>query len=338
LAALFEKTTAPHALLFTGIEGVGKAFTAYRYAMAWNCLNGGMESQPNPKTQPVKSCEDGRLPRDFFRIPCGTCQACRKIQSNTHPDIITIGPLGAAIKIDQIRELHEILALKPYEAQTRVVMIKEAHRMNTAAGNALLKLLEEPPEKTILILIATDTAGLLPTVLSRCQRIRFHPINRYILENTLVDQTGVTAETAAVISAAAGGSLKKALLLIKTNWISRRNWALKATGFDRPKTLFARSLRLRLAISAALAKNRDQAFEFLEILIFWLRDLIVFQYDASLIINRDMLDKINEASQRLTRQSILTKIELVRTAEQNLGQNANPRLTLDMLLLKIAID
>ena len=84
------------------------------------------------------------------------------------------------IKIDQIRELCQVLTMKPYEARVRVVIIADAHTLNPAAGNALLKMLEEPPARTVLILTAPQTGDLLPTIVSRCQHIRFKPIARHM--------------------------------------------------------------------------------------------------------------------------------------------------------------
>ena len=150
LAAFLKKGTIPHALLFTGIEGVGKQTAARMFAMACNCLEDG-RGQPQ-----VNSGKKG-LP-DNYKIsePCGLCRSCRKILSNSHPDVIQIKPSGYNIRISQIRDLCGILSLKPYEAKVRVVIISAAQTMNMAAGNALLKILEEPPDRTILILTATE--------------------------------------------------------------------------------------------------------------------------------------------------------------------------------------
>ena len=89
-----------------------------------------------------------------------------------------IQPEGGVIKIAQIRNLCRILSMKPFEGETRVAILIDAHLMNPSAGNALLKILEEPPEQTLLILTARQTSDLLPTIVSRCQHIRFNPVSR----------------------------------------------------------------------------------------------------------------------------------------------------------------
>ena len=100
--------------------------------------------------------KNGRTTLDHLKTtdPCGCCKSCRKIQTGNHPDIIQVKPFGPLIRIGQIRDLCRILAMKPYEARYRVVIISHAQAMNPAAGNALLKVLEEPPDRTILILTA----------------------------------------------------------------------------------------------------------------------------------------------------------------------------------------
>ncbi|MGD8520597.1 MAG: DNA polymerase III subunit delta', partial [Desulfobacterales bacterium] len=208
LAALLHHGALPHALLFTGIEGLGREAVAIALAMACNCL----QKNSGEKTDVQNTRGEGGH-RKYDSISsveaCGTCKACRKIESGNHPDIIHIKPAGPIIKIAQVRALIHALAMKPYEASTRVVIIRDAQTMNPAAGNALLKILEEPPERTILILIATQTMDLLPTIVSRCQHIRFKPISAINLENMLINEHGLNREDAVAISAMANGSFSR---------------------------------------------------------------------------------------------------------------------------------
>jgi DNA polymerase-3 subunit delta' len=132
-------------------------------------------------------------------------------------------PAGLQIKIDQVRDLCQSLTMKPYEARIRIALIADAHRMNPAAGNALLKMLEEPPERTVLILTAPQTADLLPTVVSRCRHIRFKPI---------AEPPGCHAgqslrlpgRRAALTAAMASGGVSRALAM------QRRHWSKDGTG------------------------------------------------------------------------------------------------------------
>ena len=171
LTTFLQNGTVPHALLFTGIEGVGKQSAAVTFAMACNCTGDFSENKFEWRDNRTADDHSTADPRHITN-PCGNCKPCRKIESKNHPDIIRIKPSGVFIKIDQIRALCQTLAMKPYEAGIRVVLISDAQAMNPAAGNALLKVLEEPPTGTILILVANHTADLLPTIVSRCRHIR----------------------------------------------------------------------------------------------------------------------------------------------------------------------
>jgi len=143
----------PHALLLTGPEGIGRHAFAEMLAAALLCLN---------------PAEDGTA--------CGECTACRLRTAGTHPDLLHLAPEDSqVIRIDQIRDLIEQLALSPHHAAWRVVILAPAEALNVAAANALLKTLEEPPPRTLLILLASRPARLPATIRSRCQLLRLPP-------------------------------------------------------------------------------------------------------------------------------------------------------------------
>jgi len=145
----------PHAYLFTGPEGVGKATLARELAAMLFCRQG---------------IEDA---------PCGHCPACQQFASDNHPDFLHILPDGAAIKISQIREVKKQLAFAPLSARTRIILIEEAQTMRREAGNSLLKMLEEPPPDNLFLVVASDTQAILPTIVSRCQVIPFAPLTEH---------------------------------------------------------------------------------------------------------------------------------------------------------------
>ncbi|HEX5680964.1 MAG TPA: DNA polymerase III subunit delta', partial [Desulfobacterales bacterium] len=240
LTSLLANGTLPHALLFTGIEGVGKKTAAVTLAMACNCT--GREAGAGGKSAPSPGAVE----------PCGECVACRKITAGAHPDILRVSPAGAMIKIDQVRELCQVLTMKPYEARVRVVIIADAHTLNPAAGNALLKMLEEPPARTVLILTAPQTGDLLPTIVSRCQHIRFKPIARHHLAAILTRAYGVDPQEASLTAALAGGSLTRALTMHGSRWLPRRSWLM-----DQLAALPGQSTAALLALAEKLSQARD---------------------------------------------------------------------------------
>ncbi|MBW1960618.1 MAG: DNA polymerase III subunit delta' [Deltaproteobacteria bacterium] len=313
LSAFLRKGNIPHALLFYGPPGVGKRTTAMLFAKACNCLH--------------RTSEAG------YRIPCGDCRSCRKIASENHPDVIYIRPAGAVIRITQIRELSATLSLKPYEAKTRVVIIADAHSMNTEAGNALLKVLEEPPDHTIIILTTDQPLDLLPTVLSRCQQIRFKPLAMNTVKNLLIDKQKVEPETAQIIATMANGSFSRAMEMSKSNWIKRRRWLLAEM-----RTVAQKPVGSILALAESLSKDRGFLPDAFDIINTWFRDLLVYKWSPQKIVNKDLTDSVRYDSQRLSAASLYLKIKFVQNAQKDILRNANVRLTLESLMVRLSHD
>jgi DNA polymerase-3 subunit delta' len=292
--------------------------------MACNCEKYRADPQPHPPDHDV----DERLL--ITTVPCGGCRACRKIASNSHPDIIRLKPSGSYIKIEQIRSLCRTLAMKPYEAGMRLVIISDAGAMNPAAGNALLKVLEEPPANTIIILVAAHASDLLPTVVSRCQRIRFNPISKSSLIKALVENNDLKAVDAAVIAAMAGGSLSRAQQMYAASWLERRRWLISEL-----ESLPGRSLNLSLAFAEKLAKDKDDLPDALEILKSWLRDLIIVKIHPDRMRDHDMASVLQQSSQRTTLAGLLSKFDTIQTTQNAIQVGSNLRLAMESMVLKL---
>jgi DNA polymerase-3 subunit delta' len=330
LTTFLQNGAVPHALLFTGIEGVGKQSAAVSFAMACNCTGHNLETKSEWGDN---RAADGHSTTNQPRItsPCGICRPCRKIESENHPDIIRIKPSGVFIKIDQIRALCQTLAMKPYEARMRVVLISDAQTMNPAAGNALLKVLEEPPTGTILILVANHTSDLLPTIVSRCRHIRFNPISRNKIESLLVRRHGLDPENAMIIAAMAGGSFSRALHMHRSNWINRRNWLISELD-----SLSSESMGRLLAFGEQLAKNKDALPEALEVMKSWLRDLVIGKIYPEKIIHQDLTENVHRASQKMSAASLLIKIETIQSTQNAIQAGTNLRLAMETMVLKLS--
>jgi DNA polymerase III subunit delta' len=312
----------PHALLFTGIEGVGKRTTAKLFAEALNC-SGASHSTPAPDSESA-----GR--------PCGRCRSCRQIQDGGHPDVIEVAPRKGVLRIDQIRGLINGLALKPFGAKHRVVIIAEAHTMNPEAGNALLKILEEPPVGTILILTALQHTDLLPTVASRCRHIRFRPLCVDDLAALLTTQQGMKAEQARTLAAVADGSYTQALLLAESQWSAIRDWMVRAAGLDRLDRGERYTAATALAFSAQLALRKERIESNLEILKTWIRDLGVSNHWPGHVINLDRTAILQTIRARIRDEQITRIWQAVESAQRSIAANGNLRLTLDVMALRMA--
>ncbi len=316
MGALLERESIPHALLFAGMDGVGKRTAALRFAMACNCRSAGGAAQTETPSLPL----------------CGRCDACRKIQAGTHPDVHMTAPAGAAIRIAQVRALCDQLAMKPYEARYRFAIVSDAQALNAEAANALLKVLEEPPDRTVLILTAIQASDLLPTIVSRCQPVRFHPIPRATLADHLERHKGLSPEAAAAAAVLANGSFARAVDADLTEWMPRRRWLIREadalTGAPRIRTL---------AFAERLAKDKSKLGDALEILKLWFRDLLIWPHDPDRVVNADMADRIGPAARRETPAGLLAKIDAVARAQRDIAGNANPRLALEVLARGLAV-
>jgi len=189
LATATERGRLPHALLFAGPQGVGKATTALVLAQALNCSVAG--------------------PTDA----CGECRSCGKVARGIHPDFHWIGPSPRIIKIGQVRDIIGAVGYRPHEGKRRVIVVDEAHTMQGPAQNAFLKTLEEPPASTTLILVTAAPGSLLPTVRSRCQTLRFSRVGQDAVREYLETRAGVPANEAQLRAALTPGSIGGALAL-----------------------------------------------------------------------------------------------------------------------------
>jgi DNA polymerase-3 subunit delta' len=328
LKSLLTNGTIPHAFLFTGIGGVGRTTAAIALAMACNCTGG--DSRTNAAAPPPPP----GAPAQATRVePCAECPACRKIAAGKHPDVVRIAPDGQSIKIEQARELSRFLGMKPYEAKQRVVIITDAHRMNAAAQNALLKTLEEPPPATVLVLIAPQTADLLPTIVSRCRHIRFKPIARGHLAAILTRAYGLPPEEAALTAALADGSVSRALAMHRSRWLDHRDWLLGELA-ALPGTPPARLL----ALAERLARDKEGLADDLDLIGSWLRDLAMVRHDPERVIHQDLRDDIRATAARVDVAFPMRAFGALHEARRRIQVNANPRLTLEALLIQYAGD
>jgi DNA polymerase-3 subunit delta' len=292
-----------HAYLFDGIEGCGKKKTAIAFIEAVFC--GQSEG-------------------------CGHCPSCRKLAAGQHPDLHLVEPDGAFIKIDQIRELQRILAFRPFEASKKACIIDAVDRLNLAAGNALLKTLEEPPGKALLILITDNPGGVLPTVLSRCQRLHFSALPEATIA-TLLRETGVKPDAARIAASLSGGSMRKAVDIGEETALHERMSFL-----ERINSLSLGNIAPLFAIAEELAGDKEKTLELLELLTAFLRDVLLLQNRSPEIVNSDLLPLIEREAAGLSGENIMARIDHVAATRRAILSNVNPRLVLEVLFMKLA--
>ena len=306
LTQMLKKKNIPHAMLFTGVDGIGKRTTAMALGMALNCTN------------PVGVSA------------CGGCPSCQKVISGAHPDMITIRPEGVFIKIDQVRALSRQLRFAPLEGNWRVVIINDAQAMNLEASNAILKVLEEPPKGTFIILTASQTTDLLPTIVSRCQQVAFRPIPYEKVAEVLVELQGLDRQTATTLAVSTKGSLGKALSVDGEKWTVWR-----ARFVEQISSFSIRSIQPVFGFVAAIASDKDRLVDALDMIMTWFRDVLMCKVSPERIINKDFMTKIQNASQGRSVNELLEKVEAVYAAQTAISKNSNPRLALEVMMMRV---
>lgn len=301
-----------HAYLFAGPSGVGKRTLAMALAALVNC------------ERPIGG--------DSAFDACGTCRSCIKLAGGGHPDVLEVAPEGRDIKIAQVRELHAATKYRPYEAARRLILIDDAHTLRVEAANALLKTLEEPRGDTMFVLVTPQSHRLLTTVISRCQPMRFGP-----LEPSEVDQVLRRVEPDLPPDPARGrlaeGSVGRALAIAHSPVYGARLELL-----NRFVALRDDGLGAATAWADELSRQRDAIDESLELVRSFVRDAILHQAGAatSRLVHADAPDAIARLVSGRSSETLLGLADAVDETAEWLAGNVNARLALEDLFLRAA--
>lgn len=320
LRQVITREKMPHAYLFTGIPGVGKKSTAQALAMALNCLS----------------------PRDGDA--CGSCASCRKIQEGNAPDFQVIYPERGSIGIDQIRELNHGLAFSPLAAQFRVLVICKSEAMTPEAANAFLKTLEEPPLGNILILTATEPLDLLPTIVSRCQKVSFQPLPRAVVARWINEKKELSRKESEIIAALSGGSIGRAAEMVESRFLEQREeWLVRITelpALPKPSSLVAAytwAEELRAGGSRGGEETLLRPADVLDIWKSWYRDLLLAKVGSGehSLLNMDFAQNLKKIAKGFSIKNLVKSFFLIDRASRHLEENRNTALVLEHLVLQL---
>ncbi len=292
------------AYLFSGPEGIGKRLVALSFAKALNCEEGG---------------------GDF----CGSCRSCRKIEEGNHPDVLSIAPQGRFIRIDQTRDLQGFLRLRPVEARWKVAIIDGAERMNTYAANSLLKTLEEPSSRRVIILVAGRGGVIPPTLVSRCQKVRFSPLKEGEVLTWLKEHLGIPEEEARLKARFCKGSIKRAL-------------EIDGKGLrDGQKEMVERLKRVLEGDRGSLFEwaeafsNVKDSDGYMDLVKHLLRDVIVYKATEreDLLFHRDLVGDIKGLAALVSLGDLVSLWERAESLHRDLYNNINRQLGFEWMLL-----
>ena len=331
LRRMLGQGRVPSALLFAGEEGLGKKLFALELARALNCRSRrGVEA-------------------------CGVCAACarigrvqypasderdehKRIAWSEHKDVGLVVPYNRNILVDAVRDLERECNFRPVEGSARVFIVEHAESLNESASNALLKTLEEAPPTSHIVLITSRPAGLLPTIRSRCQTVRFAPLAADELEGYLVREGKRAGEEARLAAQLSSGRPGVALGLNLDDYRQRRDAMYGvvealASGGDRVRLL-------RAAEELGDAKNKEEYEPRLDALEILVRDLWLLSLGGAdgRLVNGDLRERLARLAEGVAparAASWLTRIEELRG---QLAVNVNRRAATDALFLTMSAD
>ena len=341
LSGALSKNLLASAYLFYGEQGTGKWAAALELAKAISCEKNQAEG-------------------------CDSCSSCRKIERLTHPDVKVIFPLpsaksrekdekeierykklkrenpyaiirfdrGVNIPVEQIRAMQREIYLKPFEARRKVIIIAEAEKMHNSSANSLLKTLEEPPADATLILTSNDVNKLLPTVLSRCQQIRFGKIPAELIREKLTQTSQIGETKASYLANISNGSYGRALDFLQGEKESLRQDAVKLVHLATQ----GKSSQVIQRVNQLLQRwDRNSIQEMLEFLVSLFRDIYMVKQGHRRLVNSDMAPDMLKLSGKFERQNKVERafqmVDQVRFDCQ--ARNASQKLGLLSLCLKI---
>jgi DNA polymerase-3 subunit delta' len=297
----------PGAVLLLGPPGIGKRAVADAFAARLLC----------------------RTPR--ADDACGECPQCSRVAAGTHPDlhVVVREDERRDVRIEQVRELTRWLALQPLMADRKVGIVDDAHCLNEHAQNALLKTLEEPPGASVLVLVASAAAHVLPTVRSRCRIVRLDPLPPDDVARVLAAR-GIPPDRVGPLAAMAEGSPGRALTLAGEEQTRARERILAALA--RLHELPAHELSnvaqdvARGAVDAALAAALG-----------WYRDVLETAVGGGDVALRNpaAASAVRAAADRIAVPAVLRQLELVCDTIADLENNANRMLSVDTMLLSL---
>jgi DNA polymerase-3 subunit gamma/tau len=321
-----------HAYLFVGSRGTGKTSMAKILARSLNCVNG-------PTLE-----------------PCGECESCRTIAAGTSLDVIEMDAASNR-SVDDVRELRERVGYAPAEGRWKVYILDEAHMLTKEAWNAFLKTLEEPPPNTVFVLATTEPQKVMATIVDRCQRFDFQrpsleQIAEVVSRVATAEKIEIDDGAVALISRAASGSFRDALGTldqlvafggdrVSTDDVVELLGAADAELlFEATDALAAGDAAATLDVVERLARSGRDPGQFARDLVAHLRQLLVAratgEVPESFTVTVAQPDRLAGQAQAIGDAKLMGAIDSLSTAVANMREGDDPRLSLEVALLKVA--
>lgn len=351
LRRMLTQERIAHAYLFHGAHGVGKRAVALAFAQALQCTTDGPDACGTcPPCQKVdrmvhpdvhvlfpypKGTDEGDIAARIQRLGQDPYAAIDYVRRPSLSDPTETSNKQVMYHIDRVHDdLLRPMSFKPLEGRHKVALITDAEHMNEAAANAFLKLLEEPPPRTVFILTTSRPDQLLPTILSRCQRLRFDPLAPDAIEAALVERKDLDPDRAAMLARMADGSFSYALDLAE-NEVLMKNRALVLDFFRAAYT--QRIDPLDDLINRISSMGRERVKGMLRLMLRWIRDLMLHRTlgDDAPLVNVDQREAAARFCENLPDADLEAMVHLVEDAVELTGRNVRLGLVMHVLAHKL---
>ncbi len=302
--SLIRNKRLAHAYLFVGPAGIGKFDAAIALAKYLNCEN----------------------PSDAGS--CASCASCRKIEAGNHPDILVLDKEDqSSIRIEKVRDLITRSQLRPYEAKTKVFVIRSVEDLTIEGANALLKTLEEPGPSSLLILTSSVPEKLLGTVRSRCHTVRFFPWTRERLIKSLDEEYALAPEEGQFLAYFCEGFIGRARQFKDEDFFAGKNEILDNVLFSRDNEQYLKGV----------LRDRNQTKQMLDVLLCWVRDLILLKsgFTTGRLVNADRVRDLKMMSSKFSYEQLGDCLDEIVDAQRMLGENLNIKVPVAILKEKL---
>ena len=329
LIRTLQSGRVPGALLFTGEEGVGKKLFALELARALNC--------PTPKNnQGCGECGPCKRTANFNYPSASDAEEFKGIIWSDHPDVGLVVAPKRLLVVPQMRQIEREANFRPFEGKARFFLVEDADKLNDPSANALLKVLEEPPHTSHLILMTSRPAMLLPTILSRCQMIRFSPVTAEEIEGYLVKNKLASPAEARVRARVARGSLGRAIEQDFEEFSSQRKSMLRV--LEALSTSKDHMQLLKSAEELNSAQQKDEYEVRLDVLEALIRDawMLSLKAPAEGVANIDLLPQLQKIGNQVESWRPARWISQIEELREQLVVNINRKAATDSLFLTMA--
>ncbi len=329
LRRLIISKRVPHSLLFAGEDGIGKKQFALELTKSFVCQNPKM-SEACDVCAACRRADKITLPKSDDR------DAFKRVIFSEHSDIGLVIPYNKNILVDAIRELETEANFRPYEAAARFFIIDDADKMNDSASNALLKTLEEPAATSHIFLISSRPDALLPTIRSRCQTLRFAPIDSSEIENYLLKDKKFSPDDAALLAKLSSGKLGHAQKTDLEKFRLQRDSMLKV--LESVLLNENRAELLRIAEEMNDAKNKEDFEARLTHLQTLIHDIWAMRNnaDAQILVNVDLVSDLRKLADNAESKQLSAWLSEIETLREQLAVNLNRKIATDALFMQMA--